>query len=38
MSISCTLNAKQAFPRGFWLGMIMLAVIWAALGFGTAII
>jgi hypothetical protein len=37
MTISCTLDERQAFPKGFWLGITMLAVIWALLGFGTAI-
>ncbi len=37
MSIFCIPHAEQALPRGFWLGMTMQVVIWAALGFGTAI-
>jgi hypothetical protein len=37
MFVSCTQQEGKIFPRCFWHGMAMLALIWALLGLATTI-
>ena len=37
MTMSCTSGEEKAWPKQFWLGMAIAALLWALLGVGTVL-